>query len=117
MLSVEAADKRVESMTMAMIKAIEGRCFESVIKALCALRGVDVVSAIGLVAEIGDIGRVDHPRKLMGYLGLVPAYRSLGASVPSVSSVRVILRNVGLHFFQPTSFCAVLRLARSECLN
>ncbi|WP_018990599.1 IS110 family RNA-guided transposase [Aromatoleum toluclasticum] len=80
-LAVEAADKRVERMTMAMLSAIEGWRFESVVKALCALRGVDMVSAISLVAEIGDIDRFDHPRKLMGYLGLVPSERSSGDRV------------------------------------
>lgn len=45
--------------------------FEPVVDALRALRGIDVTSAIGLVVEIGDRSRFDHPRKLMGYLGLV----------------------------------------------
>ncbi len=62
-------------------EAIEGWGFEPVVKALCALRGIDMVSAIGLVAEIGDIGRFDHPRKLMGYLGLVPSEHSSGDKV------------------------------------
>jgi transposase len=39
------------------------------------------VSAIGLVAEIGDIGRFAQPRQLMGYLGLVPAEYSSGDRV------------------------------------
>ena len=47
-------------------------------QALQALRGIDVVSAIGLVAEIGDFARFDHPRKLMAYLGLVPSEHSSG---------------------------------------
>ena len=37
-----------------------------------------MVSAIGLVAEIGDLSRFEHPRKLMGYLGLVPSEHSSG---------------------------------------
>src|SRR6188474_872121 len=48
------------------------------VAALQALRGIDVISAIGLVAEIGDLNRFDHPRKLMGYLGLVPSEHSSG---------------------------------------
>ena len=47
--------------------------------ALQALRGVAAITAIGLVAEIGDLGRFAHPRKLMGYLGLVPSEHSSGA--------------------------------------
>lgn len=49
--------------------------------ALRALRGIDTLSAIGLVAEIGDIGRFAHPRQLMGYLGLVPSECSSGDRV------------------------------------
>jgi transposase len=40
-----------------------------------------VTSAIGLVAEIGDLSRFEHPRKLMGYLGLVPSEHSSGAKL------------------------------------
>lgn len=39
---------------------------------------VAAITAIGLVAEIGDLTRFAHPRKLMGYLGLVPSERSSG---------------------------------------
>ena len=46
--------------------------------ALQALRGVAAITAIGLMAEIGDLGRFAHPRKLMGYLGLTPSEHSSG---------------------------------------
>jgi hypothetical protein len=39
------------------------------------------VNAVSLVAEIGDLSRFEHPRKLMGYLGLVPSERSSGERV------------------------------------
>jgi len=52
-----------------------------VVDALQALRGVSFVTAVGLVAEIGDIRRFDHPRHLMAYLGLVPSAYSSGPSV------------------------------------
>lgn len=80
-LAVQACDARVERLSMSLLQAIQGWRFERVVKAPCALRGIDVVSAIGLVAEIGDIARFDHPRKLMGYLGLVPSERSSGERV------------------------------------
>ena len=51
------------------------------VRALQALRGIDEVAAIGLVAEIGDIGRFACPRQLMGYLGLVPSEASSGDRV------------------------------------
>jgi transposase len=43
-----------------------------------ALRGVDQLSAITLLAELGDISRFDSPRQLMGYLGLVPGLHNSG---------------------------------------
>ena len=80
-LAVQASDARVEGLSLSLLQAIQGWRFESVVRALCALRGIDVVSAVGLVAEIGDIARFDHPRKLMGYLGLVPSEHSSGERV------------------------------------
>jgi transposase len=80
-LAVQAADARVQRLTQAVRDSISGWRFEQVVKALQALRGVDVVTAVGLVAEIGDLRRFEHPRKLMGYLGLVPSEASSGDRV------------------------------------
>lgn len=77
-LAVQGADDRVGRLTRALEDSIAGWRFESVVAALRALRGIDTVSAIGLVAEIGDIGRFAHARQLMGYLGLVPTESSSG---------------------------------------
>ena len=76
-----AADERVQRVSQALQASIVGWRFEPVVQALQALRGIDVISAIGLVAEIGDIGRFAHPRQLMGYLGLVPSEHSSGERV------------------------------------
>lgn len=80
-LAVQAAEQRVERLTGALGEAIKGWRLEAVVAALRGLRGIDVVSAIGLVAEIGDINRFDSARRLMGYLGLVPSEHSSGNSV------------------------------------
>lgn len=77
-LAVKAADERVERLTQALLKSIAGWRFESVVQALQALRGVAAITSIGLAAEIGDFNRFEHPRKLMGYLGLVPSEHSSG---------------------------------------
>ena len=79
--AVTAADERVARLTAALANSIAGWRFESVVMALQALRGIDQISAIGLVAEIGDIGRFAHPRQLMAYLGLVPSEHSSGDRV------------------------------------
>lgn len=81
LLAVQAADERVQRLSQVLQDSISGWRFEPVVAALQALRGVDVISAIGLVAEIGDLSRFEHPRKLMGYLGLVPSEHSSGERV------------------------------------
>lgn len=77
-LAAQAADERLKRLSAALVECVKGWRFAPQVAALQALRGVDVTSAIGLVAEIGDFERFDHPRKLMGYLGLVPSERSSG---------------------------------------
>jgi hypothetical protein len=49
-----------------------------VVQALQALRGVGLVAAATLMAELGDITRFSNPRQLMAYLGLVPSEHSSG---------------------------------------
>jgi transposase len=80
-LAAQAALQRVDRLSLALKDSIKGWRFESVVTALQALRGVAVVTAVGLVAEIGDLTRFDHPRKLMSYLGLVPSEQSSGDRV------------------------------------
>jgi transposase len=79
--AVNTAEERVTRLTVALSGAIAGWRFEPVVQALQVLRGIDQVSAIGLVAEIGDLSRFSHPRQLMAYLGLVPAEHSSGERV------------------------------------
>ena len=51
-----------------------------VVKALQAMRGIRLLVAAGVIAELGDLTRFDHPRKLMAYLGLVPSEHSTGGN-------------------------------------
>jgi transposase len=80
-LATQSGEQRVQRLTIALTEAAQGWRFEGVVAALRALRGIDTVSAIGLVCEIGDIGRFASARQLMGYLGLVPSEHSSGNSI------------------------------------
>ena len=40
---------------------------------LRCMRGIDTLSAVGLVAEIGDISAFEYSKQLASYLGLVPS--------------------------------------------
>src|ERR1700687_4948468 len=52
-----------------------------VVAALQSMRGVALVVAVTVVAEVGDFRRFANPRQLMAYLGLVPSEHSSGSSV------------------------------------
>jgi len=43
-----------------------------------ALRGVSLITAATMIAEMGDLRRFAHPRQLMVALGLVPSEHSSG---------------------------------------
>lgn len=45
------------------------------------MRGMALVNAATLIAELGDLSRFADPRQLMVYLGLVPPERSSGTSI------------------------------------
>ena len=44
-------------------------------------RGVKLIAAVTIAAEIGDLARFESAADLMGYLGLVPSERSTGDRV------------------------------------
>ena len=53
----------------------------AVIDALQALRGIALVSAVTITAEVGELSRFAKPRQLMGYSGAVSSEDSSGARI------------------------------------
>ena len=76
--AVTAATARVAEMTGQMMAVLPNWSLAPVVDSLVALRGIDKISAMVLLAELGDISRFDSPRQLMAYLGLVPSEHSSG---------------------------------------
>jgi len=66
-----ALDRELERIAMAEPYLVP-------VKKLSCLRGISTLSALALLAEIGDFRRFKSPRKLMAYLGLVPRESSSG---------------------------------------
>lgn len=75
---VTEAGERIGRLEHALREAVLNWRYYPVVEALQALRGVALIAAATLVAEIGDIQRFAHPRQLMAYLGLVPSEHSSG---------------------------------------
>jgi transposase len=80
-LSIEQLELRIETLEDALgHQARSGHCREAVEWLRC-FRGIDTITAIGIVAELYDVRRFDSPNKLMSYLGLTPGEYSTGESV------------------------------------
>src|SRR6516225_3773897 len=73
--------ERVERLEQAIREAVPEWSLAEVATALQAMRGIDLVAAVTVLAEIGDLSRFQSPRELMGYLGLVPSESSTGDKV------------------------------------
>jgi transposase len=78
---VRQEDERVERLEQAIREAVPEWSLAEVVTALQAMRGIDLIGAVGVLAEIGDLSRFQNPRDLMGYLGLVPSESSTGDKV------------------------------------
>jgi len=77
--ATKAASARVAQLSDHLMQALPEWSLASVVDSLIALRGVDKLAAIVLLAELGDISRFDSPRELMAFLGLVPSEHTSGA--------------------------------------
>ena len=72
-------EARIERLTGRIRGLVPGWSMAPVVEALQAMRGVSLIVASALVAEVGDMRRFDNPPQLMVCLGLVPSEHSSGS--------------------------------------
>ncbi len=76
--AIKAATRRVSALDEQIRLAAQASPFWSLIEALMALRGVSLLNATTVAAELGELTRFANARQLMAYLGLVPSEHSSG---------------------------------------
>ena len=79
--AVEGAEARRDRLTAQIEAMLPDWTLAPVVAALQTMRGMALVNAATLIAELGDLSRFANPRQLMAYLGLVPSEYSSGASI------------------------------------
>jgi transposase len=79
--AVRLAKERVERLERTITEFLPHWSLAPLVRALQALRGVDLIVAVTFITEVGDVSRFESPRQLMAYLGLVPSERSTGDTV------------------------------------
>ena len=72
------ARRRVAGLDEQIREAVSTWSLQPVVEALMSLRGVNLLTAVTVLAELGDLTRFDSPRQLMSHVGLVPSEHSSG---------------------------------------
>jgi transposase len=76
--SITEATARIARLEQAMRETLPEWSLTPLVQALQAMRGVQLIAAMTLVAELQDFRRFENPRQLMAYVGLVPGEHSSG---------------------------------------
>lgn len=79
-LAAIEADERVTRLSAALQEQTLSWRLQPLVAALMTLRGLQLITAATVLAELGDLRRFAHPKQLMSFLGLVPSEYSSGLS-------------------------------------
>jgi transposase len=79
--TIDETARRITRLTEQLRQVAPTWRWAALVAALQALRGVSFITALSLVAELGDLSRFGHPRELMAFIGLVPSEYSSGPRV------------------------------------
>ena len=75
---ISEAGRRLARYEKQIAAVVEGWRWQPVVAALMSLRGVALLTAATLVAELGDLHRFETAPQLMSYLGLCPGEHTSG---------------------------------------
>ena len=76
--ALDLVDARIGQLERAIRETAEQEPWRALVGRLRCLRGIDTLTALGLVSEIGDFDRFKTAEELMAFVGLVPSERSSG---------------------------------------
>ena len=76
--TLDLVDRRVEALDRELAQVAAAGAWAELVARLRCVRGIDTLTALGLVAEIGDFDRFASAEAFMSFVGLVPSERSSG---------------------------------------
>jgi transposase len=76
--TIEDRLAQCDRLEAALRDAVVNWRFYPAVLGLQAMRGVEFVTAVGMLSELGDLSRFEHPRQLMAWLGVTPSEYSSG---------------------------------------
>jgi len=78
--AVQDVTEREKQLTEDLAELVKDTRLFPLIKALQAFRGIRLITAVTIAAELADLKRFSSARQLMSFLGLVPSEHSSGQS-------------------------------------
>src|SRR6202158_1820868 len=106
--TIEDRLAQCERLETALREAVINWRFYPAVLGLQAMRGVQFVTAVGMLSELGDLSRFEHPRQLMAWLGVTPSEYSSGGkrrqgSITKTgnSYARKLLDEAALRYLRP----------------
>lgn len=118
--TAEQATERVQRLTADIAQLVEDWALAPLVKNLQAFRGVQLVTAAGLAAEVGDFHRFATAGQFMSFVGLVPGEQSSGSTrrqggitKSGNQHLRRLLVEAGWHYYRtPLRVSAALKARR-----
>lgn len=118
--AAQQAAERVRRLNGDIAELVEGWALAPLVKNLQALRGVELITGIGLAAEIGNFERFEKAKHFMAFVGLIPSEHSTGTkrrqgpiTKTGNRHVRRLLLESAWHYYNaPPGVSAVLQKRR-----
>lgn len=76
--TVDLVDARIDALERTIRETAEQQPWRELVARLRCLRGIDTLTALAIVTEIGDFSRFRSAAELMAFVGLVPSEHSSG---------------------------------------
>src|SRR5437870_4149742 len=76
--TVDLVDRRIEALERAIREAAAQGPWRELVAALRCFRGIDTLTALGIVVEVDDFRRFQSAEAFMSFVGLVPSEHSSG---------------------------------------
>ena len=76
--TVDLVDARIEALERAIRETAEQEPWRALVARLRCVRGIETLTALALVSEIGDFARFQTAEEFMAFVGVVPSERSSG---------------------------------------
>jgi transposase len=76
--AVTESQQRLQRLDQQIQYFVEQWRLYPAVQALMSLRGVQMIVAVTVISELGDLSRFTNPKQLMSFLGLIPSEHSSG---------------------------------------